>query len=196
MGEPCAMKRRLPLLVAFALSAAFAFADDPSLGATAAGQAVADALKEFTGSDVALVPAGVLKESDKKEDAAAALGLGNDGVVVVNVSGAKLREALERSIAAFPQSSVGFLQVSGLEATFKRSAPANARITAVTVGGAKLEDGRNYSVAMPLSLQQGQLGYSNLWESIKPKTFEKATLATVVKGHRVGSFVARWSPSG
>ena len=192
--KPRAMPRRIPLLVAFTLLAVSAIADDSSVGATAAGQAVADALREFANSDVALVPAGLLRESDKKEDAAAALAFGSDGVVVIKVTGAILRSALERSVAAFPQSSVGFLQVSGLEAAFRKGAPANARLTSVTVGGAKLEDARTYTVAMPLSLQQGQLGYANLWENIKPSPFPKATLASVVKGRRVGTFAPRWSP--
>lgn len=194
--HPRAMLRRV-LPLAFILLAAPAFSDDPSLGATSAGQAVADALKEFTASDVALVPAGLLKDTDKKEDLSASLAFESDGIVVVNITGAKLREALERSVSAFPQSSVGFLQVSGLEATFKKSAPANSRITSVLVGGSKLDDAKTYAVAMPLSLQQGQLGYANLWEkSATVRKFDKTTLATVVKGRRAGSFVARWSPQG
>lgn len=183
-------------LILLALTAVALPPEDPSLGPSAAGQAVADALREFTGSDVAIVPAGALKAGERSDEAASALAFGTDGVVVLSLSGAKLREALERSIAAFPQSSASFLQVSGLEASFKRSAPANARLTSVTVAGARLEDGRSYTVAMPLSLQQGQLGYANLWENIKPRPFKEATLASVVKGRRVApGFVARWSPS-
>ena len=188
---------RCVLPLAFVLLAAKVPSDDPSLGSTAAGQAVADALREFTGSDVALVPAGLLKDSDKKEDVAAALAFEGDGIVVVNVTGAKLREALERAVSAYPQSSVGFLQISGIEAAFKKSAPANSRLTTVAVGGARLEDTKTYAVAMPLSLKEGQLGYANLWEnSTTPRRFKDTTLATVVKGRRVGSFVARWSPQG
>lgn len=197
MDAPRAMTRRALSLAAVLLLATPTFADDPSLGATAAGQAVADALREFTKSDVALVPAGVLKSSDKRDDAAASLAFGGDGIVTIGVSGAKLKEALERSVAAYPQPSVGFLQVSGVEATFKKSGPANARLTAVTVGGMKIDDAKTYVVAMPRSLQQGQLGYANLWEnSTILDSFGKSTLESIVKGRRVGSFVARWSPQG
>jgi 2',3'-cyclic-nucleotide 2'-phosphodiesterase (5'-nucleotidase family) len=193
--ESCAMIRRVLPFLALACLAATAVSDDPSLGATAAGQAVADALKEAAGSEIALVPAGVLKDTDKKDDLGASLAFEGDGIIVVKVTGAKLREALERAVSAFPQPSVGFLQVAGLEASFKKSAPANSRITSVTVGASKLEDGKTYTVAMPLSLQQGQLGYANLWEDSKiVKRIEKATMGTVVKGRRVGSFLARWSP--
>ena len=190
------LRALLPLAFAL-LSAQKGPNDDPSLGPTAAGQAVADALRDFTTSDVALVPAGLLKDPEKKDDLAAALAFEGDGIVVVNVTGAKLREALERAVSAFPQSSVGFLQVSGIEATFKKSAPANSRLTTVLVGTAKLEDAKSYAVAMPLSLKEGQLGYANLWEnSTTVRRFKDTTLATVVKGRRVGSFVARWSPQG
>ncbi len=197
MDAPRTMIRRALSLPALFLLVSPLLADDPSLGATAAGQSVADALREFTKSDVALVPAGVLRDSAKRDDATAALAFGSDGVVAISVSGAKLREALERSVAAYPQSSVGFLQVSGVEATFKKSAPANARLTSVMVNGAKLDDGRTFVVAMPRSLQQGQLGYANLWEnSTILDSFGKSTLESIVKGRRVGSFVARWSSQG
>lgn len=190
------IRRVLPLLACVCLGAT-TVSDDPSLGPTAAGQAVADAVKEFTGSDIALIPAGVLKDPGKKEELADALAFESDGIVVIKITGAKIREALERSVSAFPQSSVGFLQIAGLEASFKKSAPANSRITSVTVGASKLEDAKTYAVAMPLSLKQGQLGYANLWEDNKSvKPFEKTTLATIAKGRRIGSFSARWSPQG
>lgn len=192
--ESRAMIRRVLTLTALVCLVAAVRADDPSVGATTAGQAVADALKDFTGCEIALIPAGVLKDPEKKDDVSAALSFGSDGVVVVNITGAKIREALERSVSAFPQSNVGFLQVSGLEATFKKSAPANSRITSVMVGTSKLEDGKTYAVAMPVSLQQGQLGYANLWENSPiVKRFKDATLASVVKGRRVGSSSPRWS---
>lgn len=192
--ESRTMNRRSLALAALVCLAATVRADDPTLGSTSAGQAVADAVREFSGSEIALIPAGVLKDPDKKEDASAALAFGSDGIVVVNVTGTKLREALERSVSAFPQSNVGFLQLSGVEASFKKSAPANSRITSVVVGTSKLEDGKTYAVAMPVSLQQGQLGYANLWENSPiAKRFKDATLATVVKGRRVGSSSPRWS---
>lgn len=190
------MLRRIlpPILV---LLAAAALADDPSVGPTASGQAVADALRDFTASDLALVPAGLLRESEKKDDLGASLAFAGDGIVVVNVTGAKLREAIERAVSSYPQPSVGFLQLSGIEATFKKSGPAGSRLVSVSVGEAKLEDAKTYAVAMPLSLQQGQLGYANLWEnSTILRRFDKATLADVVKGKHVGSFVSRWSPQG
>ena len=192
--ESRAMIRRVLTFTALACLVAVVRADDPSLGSTAAGQSVADAIREFTGSEIALIPAGVLKDPEKKDDAAAALAFGTDGIVVVNVTGAKLREALERSVSAYPQSNIGFLQLSGLEASFKKSAPADSRITSILVGTSKLEDGKTYAVAMPVSLQQGQLGYANLWENSPiAKRFKDATLATVVKGRRVVSSSPRWS---
>lgn len=191
------IRRVLPFLAFACLAATFA-PDDPSLGPTVAGQAVADALREYTSSDIALIPAGVLKDPGKKEELTDALSFDSDGIVVIKITGAKIREALERSVSAYPQSSVGFLQVSGLEASFKKNAPSNSRITSVTIGASKLEDAKTYAVAMPLSLKQGQLGYANLWEDNKTvKPFEKVTLATIVKGKRIGSsFLARWLPQG
>jgi 2',3'-cyclic-nucleotide 2'-phosphodiesterase (5'-nucleotidase family) len=190
------IRRVLPLITCLCLGAT-GVSEDPSLGPTAAGQAVADVLREFTGGDIALIPAGVLKDPGKKDELADALAFDSDGIVVIKITGAKIREALERSVSAFPQSSVGFLQISGLEATFKKSAPANSRITSVTVGASKLEDAKTYAVAMPLSLKQGQLGYANLWEDNKSvKPFEKTTLATIAKGRRIVSSSPRWSPQG
>ena len=57
-----AMNRRVLTLTALVCLVAAVRADDPSLGSTAAGQAV----REFRGCEIALIPAGVLKDSEKK----------------------------------------------------------------------------------------------------------------------------------
>lgn len=196
--RPADMSRFLSLLAFVAVLPCAVLAEDPTLGPTAAGQSVADALREFANSDIALVPAGLLKSVERPEEPLSVLAMPGDGVVVLKLTGAQIRKALERSVAAFPQSSVGFLQLSGIEATFKRNAPANARVQSVNVGSSRLDDAKTYTVAMPVSLQRGQLGYANLWEdsSTISRRFDKTTLADIVKGRRIGSFVARWSPQG
>ncbi len=172
---------------------AFADTDDLSTGPTSAGQSAADALKEYAHADGALIPAGVLAKPIQKNDLATMLTSLSDGLVVIELSGSQLRTAFERSVTLFPQPNVGFLQVSGFEITFNKAGPLNSRVTDVTVNGSKLEDGRTYEIAMPTSLQRGQLGYSNLWDKAKVvRTFEKVDLGSVLRGKHVSQSSPRW----
>lgn len=173
---------------------AFAVTDDETTAATNAGQSAADVLKSFTGADVALIPAGVLSKPLQKNDLSTMVAFPTDGAVVIELTGTQLRAALERSASLFPQPNVGFLQLSGIEVTFNADAPPNSRVTNVTINGSKLEDGRTYNVAMPTSLQRGQLGYSNLWDKAKiDRSFSKANLGTILKGQHVVASPPRWS---
>jgi 2',3'-cyclic-nucleotide 2'-phosphodiesterase (5'-nucleotidase family) len=171
--------------------------EDPTLGATNAGQAVADVLKSFAGADAALIPAGVIAKSLQKNDLSTVLTFPTDGVIVIELTGSQVKTAFERSVALLPQPNVGFLQLAGFEVTYNPDASPNSRVTNVTLNGSKLEDGRSYDVAMPTSLQRGQLGYSNLWDKAKiVRSFAKANLGTVLKGQHVASSPSRWLRQG
>jgi 2',3'-cyclic-nucleotide 2'-phosphodiesterase (5'-nucleotidase family) len=183
--------------LAFAVVIALGRIDDPSTGATLAGQSAADALREFSDAAGALVPAGAISKPIQKTDLASMLAYPSDGVVVLQLSGSQLHEAFERSISLYPQPNVGFLQVAGFAITFSRTAPPNSRVLNVMLDGVKLEDSRSYEVAMPSSLANGELGYSDLWEKAKVvRTYEKADLGSVLAGKRASPSALRWLPQG
>jgi len=167
---------------------------NPQLGATEIGQAIADDLKAYTAADGAIVPADLIGKPLAKNDLATTLSYPSEGFVVLTLTGAQIRRAFERSALLFPEPNAGFLQVSGFEVTFSKSAIPNSRVTGVTINGSKLEDARKYEVAMPTSLQKGQLGYSDLWEQAKVfHSFTNVKMRDVLAGKHSVSSSLRWS---
>lgn len=136
---------------------------------TGLGNLVADAFREATRADVALVagsslraglPAGTLT----KRHAVAVLPFGNR-VVLLETSGAALRATLERGLGVSPRGSASLLQVSGLTYAADLSAPAGERLLEVTVGGAPLRDDALYRVAASSHLAAGGDGFAELASS-------------------------------
>jgi 2',3'-cyclic-nucleotide 2'-phosphodiesterase (5'-nucleotidase family) len=83
-------------------------------------------------------------------------------LVKLEVTGATLRAALERSVSAYPQETGGFLQVSGLTLTFDPTRPPGERVIRLAVGGAPVDPERRYTVATNNYLAQGGDGYAML----------------------------------
>ncbi len=123
------------------------------------GDFVADVVREATGAAVALVNGGgVRADLGPGEitlgDVLTALPFGNE-VVVLDVPGATLREALELC-AREKVGEGGFLQVSGC----KYAIGAGGELARATVAGESLDDGATYKVAMPDFLADGGDGYA------------------------------------
>jgi 5'-nucleotidase/UDP-sugar diphosphatase len=130
------------------------------------GDYVADLMREASGADVALVNGGgVRADLGPGEitlgDVLTALPFGNE-VIVLDVPGATLREAFELC-AREKVGEGGFLQVSGCEYAI---GPGTI-LAAVNVGGAPLDDGVTYKVAMSDFLAEGGDGYA-MFASLEP----------------------------
>jgi 2',3'-cyclic-nucleotide 2'-phosphodiesterase (5'-nucleotidase family) len=180
-------------VLAVTLCSAWASGSDPQVGATETGQAAADALKTYTSADGAFLPADLIGKPFAGSDLATILSYPTETFAVLTLTGSQIRKAFERSALLYPQPNAGFLQVSGFEISFSKRAVPNSRVTAVTINGSKLEDARKYEIAMPTSLQKGQLGYSDLWESAKVyRTFGKVTIQDVLAGKHSSSSSLRW----
>lgn len=119
------------------------------------GDYVADALREATGADVALMNGGSIRADTiispgplTMRDVLAILPFDNK-VVKLQVTGATLRAALEHGVGRTAEDTEPgrFPQVSGLRFTFDASRPVGSRIISVTVNGKPLDDTRNYTLA-------------------------------------------------
>jgi 2',3'-cyclic-nucleotide 2'-phosphodiesterase (5'-nucleotidase family) len=138
-------------------------------GETAWGRLVADALRSTAKTDIALVNAGTLESGTLKagnigqDDIAALLSFGDDNVATIQISGAQLRQALERAVGAYSTGSPAWLHLSGVSATFNAGAKSGGRITSLRVGGHDVRDSDSFSVAMPISLAEGGSGYYKAW---------------------------------
>ena len=137
---------------------------------TAWGRFVADALRDKTHADIAIVNAGtlengVLEAGDvQQNDIADLLSFSDDEVATVEISGVQLHAALERALASFPTASPAWLHVSGVIATFDAKAKSGARLTSLQVNGHDVQATDSFTVAMPMGLAEGGSGYYKIWK--------------------------------
>jgi 2',3'-cyclic-nucleotide 2'-phosphodiesterase (5'-nucleotidase family) len=120
------------------------------------GNLVADALREATGAELALINSGTIRSSIDAgevtlEELMTALPFDNS-LVVVALSGDEVRAMLERSLRVVGEGA--FLQVSGL-----RLRAEGTQLQAVEVGGEPLDGHRLYQVATSDFLVAGGDGY-------------------------------------
>jgi 5'-nucleotidase len=145
-------------------------------GETNVGNLVTDVMRARLRADVAimngggirgnqLVPAGSLT----KRDVNALLPFLNV-LVMLEVPGKVLLDALERSVGVFPREFGGFLQVSGLSFVFDPARPAGQRVVRVLVGGQLLDPERRYTLATNSYTAEGGDGYAML-ATAKPLVF-------------------------
>jgi len=159
-------------------------------------QAAADVIHAVAGTDFAFLAAGLLKSNYNKDDLSSILEFPTDEIVIVNLTGAEIRNALERSIQLYPQSNTSFLQVSGMDITFKKNALPNERIASVTTPSGPLVDSKSYTVAMPGNLGRGGLGYFKIWHKGKISKSLGTTLEQALKGKKSADSSPRWSAVG
>ncbi len=113
--------------------------------------AIADSLRELTGSDFAIQNGGGVRASVKAGDLTIKdiyTVLPFDNLVVsVELTGRQVWEVLEHGVSAYPAAAGQFLQVSGLEYTFDASKPPYSRVQSVTSNGKPIELDRLYTMA-------------------------------------------------
>ena len=121
---------------------------------TAFGNLLTDAMRAATGSDIALTNAGGIRGDTvyppgtrlTRKMVLTELPFG-DRTVLLRLTGAQVRDALENGVSRAEDPSGRFPQVSGLAFSFDVRRPPGERVTRVMVDGAALEDGRTYTVA-------------------------------------------------
>ncbi len=132
----------------------------------AIGGLIADAMRASTGAEVAVMNGGGIRAGKvyppgstiTRRDVLAELPFGNR-VVVMEIAGKALRAAIENALSRLPDAAGRFPQVSGMtiEADVKR--PPGARVTAITIGGAPLDENAVYTLATNDFLARGSDGF-------------------------------------
>jgi 5'-nucleotidase len=124
-------------------------------GETNIADFIADAFRQATGADVALINGGSIRADTtfvpgalSKHDVQAMLPFSNE-VLKIEVTGKILRQALENGVSqSGPGAEPGrFPQVSGIRFSFDTTAPVGSRVKQVTVNGQPLDDRKTYSLA-------------------------------------------------
>lgn len=152
-----------------------------------AGNLLADAVRAAGAADIGIVPAVAFKPGASvprpatPEQAARLVEPPNDTIVILNLRGAQILAALERSVSFAPQKSSGFLQVSGLRFVYHAEKPGGQRVLSVTVGGKPLEAATTYKVATTRPLANGQQGYFQIWDKSQISAETEKTLAEALR---------------
>lgn len=137
----------------------------------AIGNLYADALRAYFDADVALLNGGGLRGRRAyaagtvltRSDVLRELPFGNT-VMLLDVSGADLRAALEHGLSAVPAPAGRFPQIAGMRVEYDPAAPGGQRLRQVMVGTGALEPARRYRLATTDFLADGGDGYAMLRE--------------------------------
>ncbi|WP_018260868.1 bifunctional metallophosphatase/5'-nucleotidase [Methylobacterium sp. WSM2598] len=148
------------------------------------GNLVADALRDATGAALAITNGGGIRGNRlyragsvlSRRDVLTELPFGNT-TVLVEISGAQVRAALENGFAEVGHPAGRFPQVSGLTVTVAAKAPVGQRVIEVRVGAEPLDPQRRYTVASNNFMLGGGNGYGMLAEG---RTLIGATDGTLV----------------
>jgi 2',3'-cyclic-nucleotide 2'-phosphodiesterase (5'-nucleotidase family) len=133
------------------------------------GSLVADALRAATGAQVAITNGGGIRGNRlypagatlTRRDILTELPFGNT-VVLVSLTGARIRALLEGALADWGRPAGRFPHVSGLVVTLDPAAPSGARIVSLSADGVPLDPEASYTVASNNFLYDGGNGYGEL----------------------------------
>lgn len=168
------------------------------------GNFVADLVRAEYGTDIALLNAGIFRDTlpastftpadptvQRPVDGVSGpfdVTLGDlttafrasKNVVTTSITGLKLWRAIERALIDYPRNS-DFLQVSGLRIEFDPARPARDRVTGVwdASGNPIVPDDRTYSVATLGYMVYGKFRYARLFER-QGATVHRPYLASVI----------------
>jgi len=131
------------------------------------GNLIADAMRKAVAADIAITNGGGIRGDRTYEagsvltrkDVLTELPFGNV-TVLLELSGADVKAALENGVSEVEKMAGRFPQVSGLTFSYDPSAPVGARIDAVKIGGAPLDPAKTYRVATNDYMAGGGDGYA------------------------------------
>ncbi len=134
---------------------------------TAMGDIIADAMRKAVGADIAITNGGGIR-GDKtyeagskltRRDVLTELPFGNK-TVLLEMTGAQVKEALENGVSQIEDGAGRFPQVSGVTFSVDKSAAAGSRVSDVMVDGKPLDEGKSYKVATNDYMANGGDGYA------------------------------------
>jgi 5'-nucleotidase/UDP-sugar diphosphatase len=162
----------------------------------AIGNLITDAMRVSSQADAAVVNGGSIRAGKvyppgsaiTRRDVLAEMPF-NNKIVLVDISGRELRRGIENGLAQMPNSGGRFPQVSGMTVEADLHRPVGDRITAMTVGGAPLDEARIYRVAVNDFLARGGDNYTMFRDAKALLPVEDAPLlanAVMVHVRRLG----------
>jgi 2',3'-cyclic-nucleotide 2'-phosphodiesterase (5'-nucleotidase family) len=133
----------------------------------AIGNLFADAMRSSMHADAAVLNGGGIRAGRTYEpgarishgDILAELPF-NNRIVVVEIAGRELKRAMENGLSQLPRAAGRFPQVSGIALEFELARDPGNRVLAMKIGGAPLDEGKAYRVAVLDFLARGGDDYT------------------------------------
>jgi 2',3'-cyclic-nucleotide 2'-phosphodiesterase (5'-nucleotidase family) len=135
----------------------------------AIGNLFADAIRDYVKADIGLTNGGGIRGDRTYEpgtvltrkDVLTELPFGNVAVLL-EISGAELRKALEEGVSAVEDTAGRFPHVSGMRFVFDAARPKGNRVLEVEIGGKPLDPTAKYKLATNEYIADGGDGYASL----------------------------------
>ena len=143
------------------------------------GNTVTDAMREFTGTDIAMMNSGGIRDEVLKGP----VTFGelyrvlpfDDTIMTLNLKGKDLKFLLENS-AKRPE---GNLQISGMAMTVDPGKPEGEKVVKAEVNGKPIEPDKSYSITVGVFLATGGDGYKEFKKGTDLKGYDKEVLGTL-----------------
>ena len=135
-------------------------------GEAAMGNLITDALKAAVGADVALTNGGGIRADKQyqagqkltRRDILSEMPFGNT-TVLLEVTGAQIKDALENGVSQVRELGGRFPQVSGIVAEVDLKEPVGSRVKSVKINGQPLDPAKTYKLATNDFVARGGDGY-------------------------------------
>ena len=156
---------------------------------TGIGSLFADSVRYYTKSDIAVISASEIKETNEYIPAGEItiealkkyVSFVDDYIVKLDIKGSGIKSALERSVSIYPKPNMGFLQVSGLIFEYDSTKPTNSKINYIKINDKDIDLDKTYTISMSNSLANGALGYWKFWNIKQLNTKYDKTLIDVIE---------------
>jgi len=160
------LKEKLSVVVGKALVALDGERADVRTKETNLGNYITDWMCTSTGADIAFENGGSIRTSVPAGDVTVGSIFGvlpfDNFLVVLEIKGSILKDALENSVSAYPAQLGGFLQVSGFSFTFDPSKATGSRVVSITKDGKPLDMDATYKLCTADFTAAGGDGYAML----------------------------------
>ncbi|WP_395344071.1 bifunctional metallophosphatase/5'-nucleotidase [Ningiella sp. W23] len=165
------------------------FREDVRTSESAFGNLVTDAMIDLTQSEVALINSGIIRgnrnyragEIFTRKNLATELPF-RSGLVVLNISGYHLLNAIEKALNEYEFGKGKFPQVAGMKVRFDSTKAPGNRVISVTIDQALLDVNQNYKLATTDYLFNGGDGYTDFQNASLEEQYseQKLTIAKVL----------------
>lgn len=142
---------------------------------------IADVMKDYAKADISMINGGSIRGDKiykkgsiiRRKDIFTELPFRNR-IVLLEIKGEKILEALENGLSRFEEKDGRFLHVSGMRVVYDTSLPPCKRIKKVLVGGKKLQKNKLYRLATYDYLYKAGDGFDMLKDSSQIKSYNLA----------------------